>query len=630
MTGEQRGKPGFNIGLSLAGAVSGGSYSAGVFDFLMEALSEWQKAKDAGQVVPMHDVFISALSGTSAGGITAAMGLASLAGGIRPTEAPSVNPACSQRIRRVLPELYDIWVKKVRLFDITGETGKSVNPDSIPSLLDTSDIKTGCAPASLLNSDVLTRIARNALSSIQASGQKLPFFCDPTHLFLTHTNLDGVPYPIEFATGEAYTMMLHEGRSHFAVTGLGTHQFPAECDWLEKWKDHGVRINLAKLGSLEPSQANGVLKEPYESFAQAALTTSAFPFGFSARRVIADRTKLRSGAMPFDPGSFPTELNDKFSFIPLSEDERMAYFACIDGGAMNNEPFEIVRWAIRASATDRNARDPKKADRAVILIAPFPPHASLPDQTKNRDRAIGIDFIGKALIPALINQARFKASDLIAASDPTVYSRFLISPKPKLASEPLFAFGGFLDEQFREYDFQLGRRNCQRFLQEHFTLDRANPVFDPNAEAHYKAIEDPENPFGSEWPVIPLVGSAAQEVPLLEPWPLMPRHNLIALRNALQKRCDLLVAAYASQAFTNYPSLRFGARLSWWRHRRRVIDSLMRTIEADLKGHLEPPPQPTAFARLINLLRRGRWALWLLIAIAMLIVLYQVLLGDSF
>ena len=52
-------------------------------DFLIEALSEWQKAKDRGDNVPKHDVFISAVSGTSAGGITAALGLG-ISGGRHP------------------------------------------------------------------------------------------------------------------------------------------------------------------------------------------------------------------------------------------------------------------------------------------------------------------------------------------------------------------------------------------------------------------------------------------------------------------------------------------------------------------------------------------------------------------
>ena len=39
---------GFNIGLAMAGAASAGAYTAGVFDFLVEALNEWQKAKVRG------------------------------------------------------------------------------------------------------------------------------------------------------------------------------------------------------------------------------------------------------------------------------------------------------------------------------------------------------------------------------------------------------------------------------------------------------------------------------------------------------------------------------------------------------------------------------------------------------
>src|SRR5215510_5456430 len=110
-------KPSFHIGLAMAGAVSAGAYSAGVFDFLTEALNEWQKAKERGENVPKHDVFISAISGTSAGGIVGALGLASLAGGIRPTEQPSVNPRQQWPVKRVLPELYDAWVKKTKLFE---------------------------------------------------------------------------------------------------------------------------------------------------------------------------------------------------------------------------------------------------------------------------------------------------------------------------------------------------------------------------------------------------------------------------------------------------------------------------------------------------------------------------------
>src|SRR5215475_4496972 len=105
-------KPSFQIGLAMAGAVSAGAYSAGVFDFLIEALNEWQKAKERGEDAPKHDVYISVISGTSAGGIVGALGLAAVAGGVRPTDQPAVNPKQNWPVKCVLPELYAAWVKK--------------------------------------------------------------------------------------------------------------------------------------------------------------------------------------------------------------------------------------------------------------------------------------------------------------------------------------------------------------------------------------------------------------------------------------------------------------------------------------------------------------------------------------
>jgi predicted acylesterase/phospholipase RssA len=76
----------FKIGINMAGAVSAGAYTAGVLDFLMEALEEWQTAKDGFRAfltqpnsgsnptpVPLHDTMIDVISGASAGGMCAAI-----------------------------------------------------------------------------------------------------------------------------------------------------------------------------------------------------------------------------------------------------------------------------------------------------------------------------------------------------------------------------------------------------------------------------------------------------------------------------------------------------------------------------------------------------------------------------
>jgi predicted acylesterase/phospholipase RssA len=75
----------FTIGINMAGAVSAGAYTAGVLDFLVEALEEWQRAKEAYKAylanpasppaspVPLHDLCIEVFSGASAGGMCAAI-----------------------------------------------------------------------------------------------------------------------------------------------------------------------------------------------------------------------------------------------------------------------------------------------------------------------------------------------------------------------------------------------------------------------------------------------------------------------------------------------------------------------------------------------------------------------------
>ena len=67
----------FEIGLVMAGAISAGSYTAGVIDFLIQALDEWEKAKEqarrdiaAGKPTdcPMHEVRIKVMAGARPGG----------------------------------------------------------------------------------------------------------------------------------------------------------------------------------------------------------------------------------------------------------------------------------------------------------------------------------------------------------------------------------------------------------------------------------------------------------------------------------------------------------------------------------------------------------------------------------
>src|SRR5215217_2152048 len=60
----------FEIGLVL-----GGTVSAGALDFLIEALDCWEAAKadPADRLVPRHNVVLKVITGTSGGGVNAAI-----------------------------------------------------------------------------------------------------------------------------------------------------------------------------------------------------------------------------------------------------------------------------------------------------------------------------------------------------------------------------------------------------------------------------------------------------------------------------------------------------------------------------------------------------------------------------
>ncbi len=102
----------------MSGAISAGAYTAGVFDFLIEALDEWERAR-RGEIagvdpasIPNHHVGLKVMSGASAGAITAAIGAVALADA---GERPRVFDDDPARIKCYLPKLFDAWVVKPTL-----------------------------------------------------------------------------------------------------------------------------------------------------------------------------------------------------------------------------------------------------------------------------------------------------------------------------------------------------------------------------------------------------------------------------------------------------------------------------------------------------------------------------------
>jgi hypothetical protein len=131
-----------------------------------------------------------------------------------------------------------------------------------------------------------------------------------------------------------------------------------------------------------------------------------------------------------------------------------------------------------------------------------------------------------SLFTVLVAQSRFQGETLQAVLSAASFSRFVLAPSdtsnpnvPALQCGLLSAFGGFFERGFRAHDYQLGRRNCQKFLRDHFRLSMANPIMDGGIKKlmpqdREKAIATFDPKGLRTFPIIPLCGSAVAEVPL--------------------------------------------------------------------------------------------------------------------
>jgi hypothetical protein len=437
----------FELGLVMAGAISAGAYTAGVLDFLFEALDAYNEEKrKPGWDGPTHDVRIPIMSGASAGGMTSAIcalhafhDLAHVWPG-KPVPPPDEN------------RLYSSWVSDI----------------SLDRLLETSDLD---APGlrglkSVLCCDVLDKIVDEAFT-MSGDRERAWIGRGDDHSLrvrLTLTNLRGAPYSFPLFgtdTNETYGMLNHGDYFDFAVGKTST--LPPE----------------AEPGAM-PLDVMNLAQKEWDVYRKTALATGAFPVGLAPRIISRQDTAFYRAAQTFGY----QDQTGKFCPVPpdASFNDVAPYsFVSVDGGVIDNAPLELARRYLSGSALAQNVRSGDGANKAVLLIAPFPNFGATPPEDDNDL----LTNVLQRLLAALIDQARFKPEELQLAANDTCFSRFMISPtrvgngSPAAKQFPiacgvLNGFGGFLHESFRRHDYLLGRRNAQAFLRWNFGLPQTN------------------------------------------------------------------------------------------------------------------------------------------------------------
>jgi hypothetical protein len=589
----------FEIGLAMAGAISAGAYSAGVVDFLFQALHDWEVAKrEQPGSVPDHSVCIRAAAGASAGSITAALAAAAVSGGLRPEKVAEPEKD-KQPFRCVLPALYRAWVT---LPDMASPGGDR------PDLLSNNDLKAGTWPQSILNARILDDLTDEALELPEPEtgslrgpahgGDPLPYLAERFHLYLTLSNMRGVPYSVTFGGAGAirgHYMMSHGDRAHYVIEGIGKHS--GENAWLCGDTVEPLHVTtVPQAGKKRPSD------DQWQLYGRTALASAAFPVGLAARHIKSNVNQYRNRAWP---GLGATEKEFGPSFPEAIEKKGEYGFMSVDGGLIDNEPFEYVRRAIMPDGRDHNERDESKVTGAIVMIDPFPEPPIFP--LKEPVEASILD-VARAMFPMLKNQVRFKPDELAAALNNKIYSRWLVAPSRQLTNDPdakderyaiatglLGGFGGFLDESFRAHDYQLGRRNCQKFLKNIFSVVEGHSFvnnWQPGVRERFRFLDRSGKYY---CPIVPLVGTAALEVPL-PTWPRIDEPRLAEIERRIKQRAGYVLTMPAKRKWwwRVLP-------VAWWFFNERFMLAIHRLIEADLirRDQFEPMRSYSAEAQAV-------------------------------
>lgn len=236
----------FELALVLGGTLSAGCYTAGVLDFLVEALDAWQGAKDAGDAeAPTHTVTLKVVAGTSGGGVCGAI-LARAASRTFPHVHPDTPAAVA-----VGNPLYHTWVN---MLDIAGMT-------------ETGDLDAGPL-ASVLNGKPIDDAARFLVGWNGGGRINRGWVADDLPLIMTNTNLNGVPYAVAF-----------DGPAQQSFVDLGDHiRFRVSTDPTAAAPPAGRPDELVVVDG-----ADGPGTASWATLAEFAKATGAFPGGFPPR-----------------------------------------------------------------------------------------------------------------------------------------------------------------------------------------------------------------------------------------------------------------------------------------------------------------------------------------------------------
>lgn len=400
------------LAVVISGAVSLGSYEAGVMYEVLEAIARHNEKATSDE----ESIEIDVITGASAGGMTACILAQHLICGDQPLPD---NPEQSLREPYNNP-LYNAWVKEV----------------DIRKLLEV-DIKD--QKYSLLQTEVVEEIGKIYLQDKPKMNQRHPAAAPEIHVGIAMSNLSG----FNFSISTNYVCSLEQqkeceaqGTKNFSYTRYKDQFFcvasrneSGDATLVEV--DHYTKRNPQKDQDFEDwNKFRDKDKDTnWKELREVGLSSGAFPFAFKARRI------------------------ERFGGLGKRETRKGEYLYT-DGGVFENEPIGMAKTFVE----NIDQKD-KSNKRHYLYIAPSLRKLAKNPFTQKKDD----DFlvIGVALLNSIFQQSRFQDWVMEKMDDP-VFS--ITANDFELIGDVFSAFGGFLEEKFRAYDYNIGREHARHEL----------------------------------------------------------------------------------------------------------------------------------------------------------------------
>lgn len=372
----------FHLAITMAGAISAGAYTAGVMDYLLEALDNWaelkQKANEfferypflqnvewedfvktsdftelskAGKnledlrkrafrynSIPDHDIQIEIISGASAGGMTAA--IASLVFQLENKHHVKFLPDVKDK--KTLEEIDEIK-RNNRLYN---SWVNLTNDDMLSVLLGDSDIKIVGKPVAALNSQFIRQVSERALRVDETDNVMLsPFVSEDFNLFVTLTNLEGYQKSLNIdrsgqrADLKDYGDFITYDHSDLIMFSFGENE------------DAGtVHIDFNRKNDKQNDENIKLLSD-------AAVATGAFPIGLEYASFSRKAEFINDNFLIKQIHSDTKELVEK---------DKNYLTTFIDGGLINNEPFELTDCLLKERLKQKLKNSNNKELKAKI------------------------------------------------------------------------------------------------------------------------------------------------------------------------------------------------------------------------------------------------------------------------